>query len=148
MLPLFDAAGDLATETLVFANELRTNESLSLEHVREISGCARLPRRGDETSASASPTFIRARRVAGAHHSFRSDPNPPRSPPRSLPSSSISPQRPPRRVKVHREPDGRRGRGREDRRGGEVRAAPGVARPKEGQRRAGESVEELEVRVE
>lgn len=54
MLPLFDAAGDLATETLVFANELRTNESLSLEHVREISGCARLPRRGDETSASAS----------------------------------------------------------------------------------------------
>lgn len=63
MLPLFDAAGDLATETLVFANELRTNESLSLEHVREISGCARLPRRGDETSASASSdvSFIRAR---------------------------------------------------------------------------------------
>jgi hypothetical protein len=37
MLPLFDFAGELETEPFVFEEELKSNESLSLEALRTIS---------------------------------------------------------------------------------------------------------------
>lgn len=40
MLPLFEFAGDLVTEPVTFEEELKTNESLSLENMRALSRCA------------------------------------------------------------------------------------------------------------
>jgi hypothetical protein len=37
MLPLFDAAGELVTEAVNFEEDLKANESLTLEHMRSLS---------------------------------------------------------------------------------------------------------------
>jgi hypothetical protein len=37
MLPLFDFAGELETEPFVFEDEIKSNESLSLEALRTVS---------------------------------------------------------------------------------------------------------------
>ena len=41
MLPLFEFAGDLVTDPVAFEDELKANESLSLENMRALSRCAR-----------------------------------------------------------------------------------------------------------
>ena len=40
MLPLFEFAGDLVTDPVTFEDELKANESLSLENMRALSRCA------------------------------------------------------------------------------------------------------------
>ena len=37
MLPLFEAAGELKTDVVNFEEELKANESLTLEHLRALS---------------------------------------------------------------------------------------------------------------
>lgn len=54
MLPLFDFAGELETEPFVFEEELKSNESLSLEALRTISRYAR-PRVPDASAISEVP---------------------------------------------------------------------------------------------
>lgn len=50
-MPLFDFAGELETEPFVFEEELKSNESLSLEALRTIS---RYPRPRPVVAADAS----------------------------------------------------------------------------------------------